>query len=159
MTRRRRTLLRGLLLLAPLVAAACGGTGNPRAIGVTDLPLPPGARVYVHAHTCDRGAHPYCAEQAVVVGQPYGTSAALLVAQRQLLKKLHWTPSQGNTGKEVAAESPGHELRITFATAYNDLLAIDESWIRRPPAIGHALSEVMFARLPALSVMLERGSS
>jgi hypothetical protein len=147
-----------ILALGCLLATACGGTGNPRAVGLRDLPLPPGARVYAAAHTCDRGANAYCAEQAVIVGS-YETSFDLLIAERRLLKRLKWTSSQGNTGKEIAAESPGHELRLTYATAYNDLLAIDESWIHRPPVIGHALSQTLFDRRPALSVMLERASS
>ncbi|HTU96428.1 MAG TPA: hypothetical protein VMF14_11355, partial [Solirubrobacteraceae bacterium] len=67
--------------------------------------------------------------------------------------------TMGPDGNETAADSPGHELRLTFATAYEDLLGIDSNWVQRTAEITHALSSTMFDRAPALSIMLLRGSS
>ncbi|HEY2441179.1 MAG TPA: hypothetical protein VGI07_13170, partial [Solirubrobacteraceae bacterium] len=75
------------------------------------------------------------------------------------LKKLGWSDSRGQTGKQLAAQPPGNELRLYFNTAYNDLLALDMGWIHRSAPIGRALSAAIFDRAPAISVMLVRGSS
>ena len=103
----------------------------------------------------------FCSVQAVVAGDPrrYPTSADLFNAENHHLLKLGWTVTRGDTGKQLAAESPGHELRLFYDTAYNDLLALDSSWIQRTPAIGRALSAVIFNRASAVSLMLVRGSS
>lgn len=147
--------------LAVLALAGCGGVGNKRDIGLRQVPLPPQTAIARSVRVCDRGANRYCAQQLVVVGErsAYPTSADLLNAENRRLKKLGWTDSRGDTGKQLAAESPGHELRMTLDSAYNDLLAIDTSQIRRPAAIGRALSAVIFDRRSAISLMLTRGSS
>jgi hypothetical protein len=48
---------------------------------------------------------------------------------------------------------------LTYAAASDDLQALDMGWIRRAPLIGRALSETMFDRAPALSLMLQTGPS
>ncbi len=53
--------------------------------------------------------------------------------------------------------SPSHKLRIVYATAAGDLLALDENWIKRPLPIGETLSKTLFDRLPAISLMVEAG--
>ena len=58
-----------------------------------------------------------------------------------------------------SAESGAKKLRGTFATAYGDLLSIDEGTITRSPRIARALSAQLFARAPALSFMVQTGSS
>jgi hypothetical protein len=156
------TVLRASLVAVALSAAitGCGGTGSStRAIGVSEVPLPAGATITARVRSCDRGANAYCTEQLVVAGPRYPDSFALLVSERRRLKALGWSTYEGLTGKEVAEESPGHELRLTYATAYNDLLAVDMGWIRRTAPIGRALSRIVFTRTPAISLILQRGSS
>jgi hypothetical protein len=155
-----RSPIRMLLALAGCVAlAGCGGASNNRDLGATNVPLPAGAQIMAHVRVCDRGANAFCSEQLVVVGRRYGTSAALLNSENARLKKLGWSDSRGQTGKQLAAQPPGNELRLYFNTAYNDLLALDMGWIHRSAPIGRALSAAIFDRAPAISVMLVRGSS
>jgi hypothetical protein len=142
-----------------VVVTVTGRGGTPRAIGLKDVPLVPGTRVQTVARSCDRGVHPYCSLQVVIVGERYQTSQALRDAYRAKLLKLGWTTAEGPDGDETAADSPGHELRLTYATAYEDLLGVDSNWIQRTATISHALSAAMFGRAPTLSIMLLRGSS
>jgi hypothetical protein len=166
MTSRRKLLFPALACVvvgvAVVIAVAVAGSGrggNPRAVGLTNLPLPAGGRVMTHVRSCDRGVNPYCAVQVVVVGDRYASSADLLSTYKEQLAKLGWTIANGPTGNETAADSPGHELRLTYATAYADLLGIDSKWIQRASPISHALAATMFDRAPALSIMLVKGSS
>jgi hypothetical protein len=147
-----------LAVPAALALAGCGQstTGRPPQLG--GVPLAGGLSVVAHTRRCDRGTNPYCAVQLVVVGRGAG-SAALLTREEQRLTALGWTSSEGDTGKEQAADSPGHKLRLTYAAASDDLQALDMGWIRRAPLIGRALSETMFDRAPALSLMLQTGPS
>ncbi len=153
----------GVLLAAVVVVVAViiitGRGGTPRAIGLRNIPLPAGARVVTQVRSCDRGVHPFCAVQAVIVSNRYESSAALRAAYAQQLAKLGWTSAKGPDGNETAADSPGHELRLTYATAYEDLLGVDSNWVQRTAAISHSLSNTMFDRSPALSLMLVKGSS
>jgi hypothetical protein len=128
-------------------------------VGLTNVPLPTGARILTQARSCDRGVNPFCSVQLVVVGDRYSSSDELLAGEKDRLKMLGWTISNGPSGPERAAESPGHELRLTYATAYQDLLGIDSSWIQRSPPISHGLAQAMFDRSPAISLLLVRGPS
>ena len=151
-----------VLLTAVAVAVAvagCGRGGNPRAIGVSEVPLPSGATVLDSVRSCDRGANPYCSVQLVVVGPGYGTSTALLAGEQAALKRQGWTSALGPQGKEKGSDSPGHNLRMTYSTAYQGLLALDSGYIQRAPALAHAMAGVVFTGSPALSLILERGSS
>ena len=118
-----------------------------------------GATVVSEQRQCDRGANAYCAVEAVVVDRRFGSSGALLTAERHRLHAVGWSSTAGDNGKERAAESPGHKLRVTYATAEGDLLGSDEGWIKRPRPIVLSLSRVMFDGTPAMSVMLEAGSA
>lgn len=153
----------GVLVVAVVAVAvvivATGQGGTPRAIGLKNIPMPAGTRIVTQVRSCDRGVHPYCALQLVVVGDRYASSVALRATYEQQLLKLGWTTTKGPDGNETAADSPGHELRLTFATAYEDLLGVDSNWIARTSAISHSLSSTMFDRAPALSIMLVSGSS
>ncbi len=142
-----------------ILILATGRGATPRAVGLTNIPMVPGTRVLTKVRSCDRGVHPYCALQVVIVGDRYATSQALRKTFGANLHKLGWTTTKGPDGNESAADSPGHELRLTFATAYEDLLGIESNWIQRTAAISHSLSSAMFDRAPALSLMLLRGSS
>ena len=148
-----------MALVGCVVLAGCAGATNRRDLGLRNVPLPPGARIATAVRVCDRGANPYCAEQLVVTGSRYASSADLLNTENARLKRLGWSDARGGTGKQLAAQSPGNELRLYFGTAYNDLLALDMGWIHRSAPIGRALSAAIFDRAPALSVMLVRGSS
>jgi hypothetical protein len=147
------------VLAVCLLLAGCGGVSNNRDVGLKNLPLPHGAQVAARVRVCDRGANAYCSEQLVVTGPRYASSADLLNSENARLHKLGWTDNRGNTGKQLAAQSPGNEYRVYFGTAYNDLLALDMGWIHRSAPIGRALSAAIFSRAPAISVMLVRGSS
>ncbi len=142
-----------------LALTGCGGGGGARRVDLGGVPLPSGTRVTTHVESCDRGANAYCAQQVVVIGDRYRTSAALLNREKRHLAQLGWTTSEGADGDEMAAESRGHRLRLTFATAYDDLLGVDSKWIQRRPPVTHALSDAVFDRASAISLMLEQGSS
>jgi hypothetical protein len=78
-------------------------------------------------------------------------------SEHRRLRSLGWTTSAGDNGSEVAADSPGHKLRVTYATALGDLIGFDEKWIKRPWRIAFALSQTIVSRTPAMSIMLEVG--
>ena len=147
------------VVVGVLAIVSSGRGGTPRAIGLRNIPMPAGTRVVSKVRSCDRGINPYCALQVVVVGDRYPSSTALRAAYGQQLAKLGWTMAKGPDGNETAADSPGHEVRLTYATAYEDLLGVDSKWIQRTAAISHSLSTTMFDRASALSIMLVRGSS
>lgn len=138
---------------------ATGRGGTPRAIGLKNLPTLAGTRVMTQVRSCDRSAHAYCALQVVLVGDRYRTSSALRVAYAARLADLGWSSAKGPVDAETAADSPGHELRLTLATAYAELTDIDVGSVQRTAAISHSLSDTIFDRAPALSLMLMRGSS
>jgi hypothetical protein len=154
---------RPLRLLAPLIAATalagCGQAGARHAPALSKLPLVGGARVVSQARQCDPGANAFCALEFVLVDPRYPTSDELLAAEEQSLRQLGWTSANGDFGEESAADSPGHKLRLTYGTATSELEGIDLGWIQRSHAIANALSGTMFDRSPAISLMLESGSS
>jgi hypothetical protein len=142
-----------------MTAAGCGGSG-PQAPAVSKLPLIDGASVIAQTQQCDGGANAYCAVEMVIVDRRFHTSTDLMHAERDRLTGLGWSLADGDTGNEHAADSPGHKLRVTYATAEADLQGIDLGWIKRPQGITLTLSRLMFERVPpaAISVMLEQGS-
>lgn len=154
-------------LLAPVVAlggctfalAACGGASSSNSLSISQLPLVSGASVVAQERQCDRGANAYCAIEAVIVDPHATSSGALVEREHRHLRRLGWSISAGDNGVERAAESPGHKLRVTYATGADDLLGIDERWIKRSRAITLTLSRLMFQGTPAMSVMLEVGSA
>lgn len=125
--------------------------------GLAQLPLAPGALVADQFRQCDRGASAFCALEVVVVDPRLPSSGALVDRERRLLRARGWSVGVGDTGLERAADSPGHKLRVTFGTALADLTAVGVGWIKRPGRFSLALSHEMFARRPAMSVMLETG--
>ena len=66
--------------------------------------------------------------------------------------------ADGDTGLQSAANSPGHKLRLTYATANGDLREVVLGIINRPWPITYALSSSMFERAAAMSMRLERGA-
>lgn len=158
MTRRWTPVLTAAALAA-LAAAGCGSATSGRTPGLTSVPLTGGARVLASVRRCDRGKAPYCAVQLVVADSSYATSADFLKGERAHLGALGWTATNADTGDEHAADSPGHSLRLIFATAALDLKDVDLGWVARAPVIAQTLSGTMFSRQSALSLMLETGSS
>ena len=93
----------------------------------------------------------------MIVDRRFRSAGALVASEHRHLRKLGWIGSAGDNGDERAAQSPGHKLRLTYATAAGDLIGIDQGWIKRPRAIELTLSRAMFERTPAISIMLEAG--
>jgi hypothetical protein len=157
MTRRPLRLLAALIAATAL--AGCGQAEARHAPALAKLPLVGGARIVSQARQCDPGANAFCALEFVLVDHHYSTSTALLAAEEQSLRQRGWSSANGDFGQESAADSPGHRLRLTYGTAASELEGIDLGWIQRSRAIAHSLSGTMFARSPAISLMLETGSS
>jgi hypothetical protein len=153
------TLRLPVSIAVALAAAGCGQAATSRGPDLAAVPLTGGTRVIAHTRRCDRGANPYCAIQLVVVGNHYRSSTALLASEHRRLKSLGWSSAGADTGDESAAESPGHKLRLIYATVALDLQGIDLGWITRSPMISRVLSRTMFNRSSALSLMLETGST
>jgi hypothetical protein len=150
---------RRLSVLVPaLVLAACG-SATTRAPDVSKLPLVRGAQVVTAARQCDKGANAFCAIELVVVDKQYKDSLALLLGERDALKSSGWTGASPDTGEQAADDSPGHKLRVTYATAAGDLKGVDLGWIKRSRSVTLALSHAIFAQAPTLSMMLELGAS
>lgn len=148
------------LLIAILVCATlagCGGSGN-RTPSLSGLPLPRGAAVALRERTCDRGANAYCSLQLVVVGRHYQTSQQLVHAERRLLRSDHWAQANATVGLELAADSPSDRMRVTYATAGDDLQGVDRGWVSRVRPVTLALSHAMFANTSAMSMLLVLGT-
>lgn len=146
-----------MALALALALGGCGGSSSGRTPIVSRLPLVPGAKVLAVAKQCDGGANAYCALQLVMVDSRYDTSLDLLVDERQKLLADGWSASSGDTGNERSADSPGHKLRVTYATVFGDLMGVDLGWIKRQPQIAIALSSAIFDRTAGLSMLLETG--
>lgn len=140
-----------------IVLAGCGG-GGTRSPNLALLPLVSGAHVASNVRVCDQGAHPYCALELVVTDPHYSSPRDLVLAERNLLRAHKWTGSNAATGDELADESPGHKVRITYATPYGDLKDIDLGWVQRGWRTQRALSAQMFAGAVAMSAELQVGS-
>ncbi len=147
------------LVTLATAAAGCGAGAKHHGPDLAQLPLVHGASVVAQVHQCDRGANAFCAIEMVVTDRRYKTSSDLLDAQHQQLRKHGWTGGTGDTGDQKAADSPGHKLRVTYATASGDLKGVDLGSIERPHKITLALSRVLFDQAPALSIMLEVGAT
>jgi hypothetical protein len=137
--------------------AGCGQHATTHSPSLSELPLVRGAGIVTEVHECDKGGNAFCAIQLVVLGRGFRTSADLVKAERDHLKRSGWTGVAPDDGQQRAAESPSQKLRITYATAAADLLGIDLGWIKRPHPITIRLARAMFDRAPAMSVLLEAG--
>jgi hypothetical protein len=147
-------------LVGPLAAlAGCGHSTNHTKLSLQQLPLVPGAKVATVIKQCDRGANAFCALELVIVNQKYRSSDELEKAEHRWVRAAGWRGVGGDTIYENAAESPGHKLRVTYATAADDLRAVDLGYIHRPSTLAVAMSRTMFSHVPAMSVLLESGDS
>ena len=156
-----RWLAAAVVITGSAGAIGCGEGSGPGAPDAAALPLAHGARILERVRRCDGGAHPYCGQELVIGAGPgrYASSAALQSAETRRLTGAGWARAQGETIHELAAESPGQKLRLTYATDEADLESIDLGTVDRSTAIARALAQRMFARAPTLSLMLEPGSS
>ncbi len=154
---RRLSLIAAPALIMALGGCAAGGGGQH--LQLSSLPLVRGSHVVLQTSDCDPGANAYCAIDAVIVNHSYASSGDMVTSERSLLRSLGWSLVNADTGLQSAAESPGHRLRVTYATALGDLQGIDFVWIHRPHAIELALSRALFAGSPTMSIMLEAGPS
>jgi hypothetical protein len=160
MTARRLGAAAPALVLAACAAlTGCGSGSSQRTPAVANLPLVAGARVAAQERVCDPGSSAYCAIELVVVDSRYPSSDALDTDEGKHLQSLGWKIANGDTGLQSAANSPNHKLRVTYATAINDLRGIDFRWITRAEPITVALSNSMFDRTAAMSMMLEEGGT
>jgi len=146
-----------LALLALAALAGCGGVGRTSPESLRQVPLVSGAQIVSQTKQCDIGSNRFCALEAVVVDRQAGSSGALTAAEDRLLHRRGWKSSAGDDGDEVAADSPGQKLRVTYATAFDDLIGLDEHWIKRASSIEIALDRTVINRTPAMSIMLEVG--
>jgi hypothetical protein len=150
-------LVAALILLTTL--AGCGGGAKAQHVPtLSQLPLVPGSKIAAQARQCDRGSAVFCAIELVVFDRRYRSSDVLARDESRQLRKLGWSLANGDTAQQSAANSPGHKLRLTFATAIGDLEEIDLGLIQRPRPITLALSSSMFDRTAAMSMMLEVGA-
>jgi hypothetical protein len=146
----------GSALAAAVGLAGCG-TGA-RMPNLSGLPLLPGSTIVTQIKECNKGDSAFCAIELVVQDHRYPSSRALVLSQRDRLKALGWTGASPDTGVQLADESPGHKLRVTYATAVDDLQGIDLGWIARPRSIEMLLDRAVFNNVPTMSVLLEVGS-
>ncbi len=152
-------LLAALVLAVGVGAFGSSGSGRTQRVpDVTHVPLVSGAQIVARKRQCDPGANAYCAIELVVYDREYATSNDFLLSERKALHAHGWTGANGDTGEESAADSPGHKLHLTYATANGDLDGLIFHWIQRPWPIWSALSSSIFDHAPALSLMLENGN-
>jgi hypothetical protein len=145
---------------AALTLAACGGGSKAaRTPDVNKLPLVPGAKVSLRVHECDSGANAFCSWELLVVASHYKSSEDLVNDEHALLLKTGWSGADADAGGQHAADSPGHKLRVTYATASNDLRGIILGAVRRSRQLELALDHTLFVRAPAMSMLLEVGAS
>ena len=143
-----------------LAVSGCGGgSSKSHQPTLTQLPLVDGANVVAQVRQCDKGANAYCAIEMVITDPRYKTSTDLVDQEHKKLRSHGWTGGTGDTANQKAADSPGHKLRVTYATASGDLRGVDLGSIQRSRKITLALSRALFDQSPAMSVMLEVGAS
>jgi hypothetical protein len=149
----------GALALA-LILGGCGATSTAqRTPAASAVPLVPGSKIVKQSRRCDQGSNAFCAVDLVVVDPASYDSDDLALDESKILRQAGWSLADGDTGLESAANSPGHTVRLTYATAMDDLRSIDLGTINRPWPITYALANSMFDRAAAMSMRLEVGAS
>jgi hypothetical protein len=146
---------------AAVVVAALAGCGNSgtHVPDVSKLPLVPGASIELQERVCDSGSNPYCGWEMVVTSTRYRDADEMFSAEHRLLGSRHWSGADAGSDGSHAAESPDGKLRVTYATPYEDLVGTEINGVRRTQQITLALSKAAFDHTPALSILLELGSS
>lgn len=157
MSRSLRSRRWALSVALGLLALALAGCGDGDQLSNPQVPLVRGAQVFQQIRRCDEGSHVFCALDMVVIDPLYRSSGDFLVAERKHLRKLGWTLQDGEILQERSAVSPGQKVRIVYATAAGDLLALDQGWIQRPAPFGGTLSKILFDGLSAISLTVQAG--
>ena len=143
-----------------MLLAGCGAASTAERTPTSSaVPLVPGSRVVKQVRVCDRGSRAYCAIDLVVVNGNYASSDIFARDESHVLRGSGWSLADGDTSQQSAANSPGHHLRLTYATAAGDLREIDLGAINRPWPITYALSNSMFDRDAAMSMRLQVGAT
>jgi hypothetical protein len=142
----------GLALAAAV--AGCGGSG-PHTPNLKKVPMVSGSRTVFQTMACDPGANAYCGIDLVVYNRAYRNSQEFLTAERNELHAHGWTDANGDVGPETAADSPGHKIHLTYASANGELDAIDYGWVKRPRSMTLALSNSIFVNTAALALEVE----
>ncbi len=152
----------GLATAATTVGiGACSGGEGPHTPSVGDVPLVPGGNVVLQTRDCNSGANAYCGIVLVVQNRRYASSRSLVLAERDRLRANGWSGVSPDSGNELANESPGNKLRLTYATAANDLQGVELGWIARPGKLAGpfamTLDRAVFSGVPTMSLLLETG--
>ncbi len=147
----------GLSAAACLALAGCASSGA-RVPPRSGLPLVPGTRVSVDVRVCDKGADAFCARELVVLGASYRSSNELLTGEHRLLLARGWKRMDATTGAEYGADSPGDRLRVSYATDWEELSAVDYGWIKRKRVVALALSAALISHTPTISALLQYGA-
>jgi hypothetical protein len=140
-----------------LALAGCGSSSH-HTPNLGKVPIVAGSRTVFRNVACDAGANAYCGIALVVYNRSYHSSEDLLAAERNELHAHGWTDANGDVGPETAADSPGHKIHLTYASANGELDAIDYGWVKRPRAMTLALSNSIFANTAALAMEVELDS-
>lgn len=157
--RRPPSRLRAIICAAGATALLAGcGSGGHRIPPLKQLPLVPGLHTVVSQRICDRGSNAYCALELVMQARGYASSIDLQRAERRLLKRRGWKKVNAPVGQELAADSPGTRLRVTYAAANMELEAVDLGWVTRSRRITLTLSKEIFDHQPAIAVLLQLGA-
>jgi hypothetical protein len=143
--------------IACIAAIAGCGSGTKHIPNVGGLPLVDGTRIVAQKLKCDKGANAFCGLELVLVGPRFRNANQLLRSERKHLKTLGWTGANADIAGEQGADSPGHRLHLTYATADTDLKGTGLGWIKRSRSIQVALAHTIFAHVPSLSMLLEEG--
>jgi hypothetical protein len=146
------------LATVTLTATLAGCGAGERTPNLSKVPLVPGGTVVAKVRKCNKGASAFCAIELVVQNRSFRGSTGLVLAERNLLRSQGWTGVAPDTGVELADESPGHKLRLTYATALEDLKGIDLGWINRASPVETALDRAVFNKVPTMSLLVEVGS-
>lgn len=142
-----------------LLAAVASGCGNGRVLDSPHLPLVSGSHVVYREKICDTGQHVFCGFEMVVSDKRFTSAGALVTSEAQRLQRLGWSLQQGEINQERSALSPNGKLRIVYASAPQELLAIDFGWATRSPPLIASLDRSMINRTPAMLLVLEAGPS
>ncbi len=145
------------------VSATLAGCGHGATVRASDLGAPPlagGAAIVARVRTCDPGASSFCALELVLVGEDhrYRSSSDLVSSESQRLREVGWAETKADTVQQHAAESPGHKVRVTYATAFTDLKEVGLDRLKRSRAIQLALSQALYDRASAISLIVEAGA-
>jgi hypothetical protein len=146
-------------LAAGLLAVTATACGRERTVVSPHLPLVTGAHVVYQEKSCDTGRHVFCGVQEVVADRKFSSAGALVAGEARRLEREGWTLQQGEINQERSALSPSGRLRIVYASAPQELLAVDFGWATRTPTMISRLDRTLFNRTPAMLLVLQAGPS